>query len=250
MKIQICSDLHLEFPANRKWLEKNPIDAVAETLIIAGDTHYLGNDYSKLDVIKRMSDEFKQVYLIPGNHEFYGGYDFDWAGRSFNENIFENVHMVNNHMVEQEGVKLIFSTLWSLIHIHIREVTRGMADFRLIQKRREHITVDDYNAAHESCFAFLENAVAEPGKKVVITHHLPSNACNAEEFKNSLLNEGFMVDKTSFIENSDIDYWIYGHSHRNKAEFQLNGTKMVTNQLGYTEYSEGYGFQAAKFIEI
>jgi len=250
MKIQICSDLHLEFAANQKWLQKNPIPALAETLIIAGDTFYLGRDYSKLDVIKKMADDFKQVYLIPGNHEFYGGYDFDWAGRSFSESIFDNVKMVNNQVIEQEDVQLIFSTMWSQININVREVTKFMADFRLIQKRTERIHVDDYNAAHASCFEFLEEAIAAPGKKVVVTHHLPSSSCNVKEFKNSPINEGFMIDKTTFISDSDINYWIYGHSHRNKAEFEINGTKMVTNQLGYTDYSEGHGFSSSKLINI
>ena len=250
MKIQFCSDLHLEFAANQKWLQKNPIPALAETLIIAGDTFYLGRDYSKLDVIKKMADDFKQVYLIQGNHEFYGGYDFDWAGRSFTEMIFDNVQMVNNQVIEKEGIQLIFSTMWSQINNNIREVTKFMADFRLIQKRTERINVHDYNKAHAACFEFLEEAVAKAGKKIVVTHHLPSASCNVKEFKNSPINEGFMVDKTAFISDSEIDYWIYGHSHRNKADFEINGTKMVTNQLGYTEFSEGYGFNASRVIEI
>lgn len=250
MKIQFCSDLHLEFAANQKWLQKNPIPALAETLIIAGDTFYLGRDYSKLDVIKKMADDFKQVYIIPGNHEFYGGYDFDWAGKSFTETIFDNVQMVNNHVIEQEGIQLIFSTMWSQINNNIREVTKFMADFRLIQKRTERINVNDYNEAHAACFEFLEEAVAKAGKKIVVTHHLPSASCNVKEFKNSPINEGFMVDKTAFISDSEIDYWIYGHSHRNKADFEINGTKMVTNQLGYTEFSEGHEFNLSKTIAI
>lgn len=81
MKFQICSDLHLEFPHNREWLQANPLIPKAEILIIAGDTYYLDRDFSKLDFINKVSKDFKKVYLIPGNHEYYGGYDVSTALR-------------------------------------------------------------------------------------------------------------------------------------------------------------------------
>ncbi len=70
-------------------------------------------------------------------------------------------------------------------------------------------------------------------KKVVITHHLPSPLCNAEEHNNSKINEAFCVDLTDFIEQSKVDYWVYGHNHRNKPAFKIGQTTMLTNQLGY-----------------
>jgi hypothetical protein len=37
MKIQYCSDLHLEFPLNKKYLMANPIKPEGEILLLAGD---------------------------------------------------------------------------------------------------------------------------------------------------------------------------------------------------------------------
>lgn len=84
----------------------------------------------------------------------------------------------------------------------------------------------------------------------MITHHLPSNNCNVEEFKRSVLNGAFCVEKTNFILNNDIDYWIYGHSHRNIQDFQIGNTKMITNQFGYVGWKEHKTFNYKKTIEI
>lgn len=250
MKIQICSDLHLEFPQNREWLQANPLIPKAETLIIAGDTYYLDRDFSKLDFINKVSDDFKHVYLIPGNHEYYGGYDVSTALLSRQIDIKKNVHLINNKSVQIEDVNLIFSTLWSKIENNANEIKIGMNDFKLIKFKEKQFTVNDYNTIHDKAFNFLSKEIKTDGNKVVITHHLPSEECNVNEFKGSLLNEAFCVDKTDFILNSDIDYWIYGHSHRNITDFKIGNTKMVTNQLGYIGWNEHQLFNYEKVIEI
>ncbi len=43
-------------------------------LAIAGDCFYLGDDYKPYDFIWRVADEFEAVCILPGNHEYYGGY--------------------------------------------------------------------------------------------------------------------------------------------------------------------------------
>ena len=250
MKIQICSDLHLEFPDNRHWLKENPLIPKGEILIIAGDTYYLERNFKKLDFINQVSDEFEQVYLIPGNHEYYGGYDISTALGTTQMKIKENVTLLNNAVVEQGGVQLIFSTFWSLIQRNIYPIVSGMADFKLIKFGNEKFTVDHFNELHKKAFEFVQEAVQKAGKKVVITHHLPSNLCNVEEFKNSTINEAFCVEKTNFILDHAIDYWIYGHSHRNKKDFQIGNTTMLTNQLGYVGWNEHHAFDREKIFEI
>ena len=250
MKIQICSDLHLEFSKNREWLKHNPLVPKSEALIIAGDTYYLERDYSKLDFINKISKDFKQVYLIPGNHEYYGGYNAVTALSSRQIEIKKNVHILNNTSVEIGNTNFIFSTLWSKIEKNINGIKMGMNDFRLIKFEERQLTIKDYNMIHNKAFDFISNEIKKEGKKVVITHHLPSEHCNADEFKGSDLNEAFCVEKTEFILNSNIDYWIYGHSHRNKDDFKIGNTNMITNQFGYAEWGEHKTFDYEKIIEV
>ena len=157
MKIQICSDLHLEFSKNREWLKHNPLVPKSEILIIAGDTYYLERDYSKLDFINKISKDFKHVYLIPGNHEYYGGYDAATALFSRQIEIKKNVHMLNNTSVQIGDVNFIFSTLWSKIEKNVNEIKRGMNDFRLIKFEEERFTINDYNMIHNKAFDFISN---------------------------------------------------------------------------------------------
>lgn len=250
MKIQICSDLHLEFHSNRLWLKENPLIPTGDILIIAGDTYHLDKDYSKLHFIKKAANEFEKVFLIPGNHEYYGGYDATSAMETTYQKIKSNVFMVNNKSIMLNGVRFIFSTMWSKINKHFLALMRGLYDFKKIKFGENILSINDFNALHEHCFEFIRKEVEQEGPKVVITHHLPSYECNVREFKDSKLNEGFCVDKTRFIEQKDILYWIYGHSHRNKQSFELNGTQLITNQLGYIGYGEYTSFKHDKIIVI
>ena len=250
MKIQVCSDLHLEFASNKDWLKHHPILPKGDILVIAGDTYYLEKNYAELDFIKKVADDFKSVYLIPGNHEYYGGFDSSTAQHPMQLQILENVFMVNNKKIEVEGVDLIFSTMWSKIDRNMLDIMRGMADFRKIKFGNEKFTVDHFNEIHQSSFQFITDSVQSNNKKVVITHHLPSSLCNAEEFKGSILNDAFCVEKTNFILDHNINYWIYGHSHRNIGDFTIGNTKIITNQLGYVQWNEHTQFDYEKIIEI
>lgn len=41
MKIQYCSDLHMEFHENMRFMKSLPLEPVGDVLVIAGDVGYL-----------------------------------------------------------------------------------------------------------------------------------------------------------------------------------------------------------------
>ncbi|MEK6477091.1 metallophosphoesterase [Catalinimonas sp. 4WD22] len=252
MIIQYCSDLHLEFNANKKWLKENPIQAEGEILIIAGDLFYLDEDFKNLTFLDYLSQSFTETYILPGNHEYYGGYDVELHSGALKKPLRDNVWLVNNCVVEKPNIRLIFSTLWSRIEKNITAILFGMVDFRRIYFQKQRLTIDHYNFLHNVSLEFLKHElqVESPKKQLVISHHLPSELCNAVEFKGSQLNEAFCVDLTPMIMDSNIDAWIYGHSHRNIPEFRIGKTLMLTNQLGYVDHHEHYSFRRNGTLKI
>ena len=245
MKIQYCSDLHLEFQENADFLENNPLKPVGEVLLLAGDAVPFTQMQKHPAFFDFVSDSFKWVYWLPGNHEYY---HFDIANKSgsLNEKIRDNVFLVNNHTVQHQQVRFIFSTLWSKISSHRElKIQRGMSDFHAIKLNGKRFTAVDYNKLHLESKDFISNTLLQrsDGKTVVVTHHVPTFRKYPQQYLGDVLNEAFAVELEGLIEASNADYWIYGHHHQHIPEFEIGSTKLITNQLGYVRYNEHIGFR-------
>lgn len=253
MKIQYCSDLHLEFAQNEKFLADNPIQAVGDILVLAGDIIYWEPENFKHRFFDYVSDHFKAVYYIPGNHEFYSGKEVQILDRPVFEPLRENVFLVNNKQINIEGIDFFFSLFWS--HIPTNEeliIERKINDFYKIRHKGKKLRSPDFNRLHAESLSFLTQAIKNSAadKKIVVTHHIPTQLCNPEQFRNSQINPAFVSEHYDFIADSDIDYWIYGHHHINMPEVEINGTKLVTNQLGYVHMGEHHQYRHSAYIDL
>lgn len=252
MKIQFASDLHLEFPANSRFLKNNPIQPIGDVLVLSGDIGYLNHEsYSTNRFWDWASDHFDKVLVIPNNHEFYSGYDLSNMSDDLVISIRSNIDLCYNKSVVIGDVEFVLTTLWSWIQPDAaRSIERSISDFRFIRSNNQRLTVDAFNELHVQCCDFLKKTLSKRkvGKRVVVSHHVPTDLCLSEEFKGSILNGAFVVDLTDFITGSDIDYWIYGHSHRNIGEVIISQTKLISNQLGYVDLEEHKTFDMSCFI--
>ena len=179
MKIQYASDLHLELSDNSRWIGKNPLEVAGDILVLAGDIVYLGSDaHIRHPFWDWCADNFRQTLVVPGNHELYGGFDAGQLAKEFSLTIRENVRYYNNKVVTIDGVDIILSTLWANINIgDAFMVERSINDFRRIVCDKERLTFTKFNQMHEENLSFIKQAIAAStaSKKIVVTHHLPSN---------------------------------------------------------------------------
>lgn len=254
MKIQYASDLHLEFGENSKWLKDNPLIPSADILVLAGDIGYFGDaNYKTHPFWDWASRNYKQVIVIPGNHELYKLFDINELNEGWTLEIRNNIRAYYNCIIPlDEETDLIVSTLWAKVPPSEEYLTEHcVSDFKRIRNGEYCLSAQRFNDEHDRCRDFIEKAVAESNAKniIVATHHVPSFALMSDEFRGSSLNGAFTVELGSYIADSRINYWIYGHSHRN-IDKTIGHTQCVSNQLGYVFQNEHQSFRRDAFIEI
>lgn len=245
MTLQYCSDLHIEFTQNKKYLLKNPLKPIGEILLLAGDIVPFEVIKEHDDFFDYLSKNFKQTYWLPGNHEYYHT-DINNRTGEVLETIRDNVFLINNKVILLPEVRLIFSTLWSEISPdNFLSIQHRMNDFSAIKNSGNCFTPDAFNALHQQCKAFVVEALAQPCNTptIVITHHIPTLLNYPAKYKKDGFNEVFAVELFNLIEHSPINYWLYGHHHYNTPDFTIGNTKLLTNQLGYMKFKENMGFK-------
>lgn len=201
----------------------------------------------------KISRKFKRVYWIPDNHEFYRGVDISILEEPVKIEIRENIFLVNNITETIDDVDFFFTALWSKIRPEDAfYIEQHVSDFKLIKYKGAPFTAFEFNKLFNQSFHFLKNAIEESTskRKIVVTHQCPTQKANAKEFQTSQISGAFVVELYDFIFDSPIDYWIFGHTHRNEPEVNINGTRVVCNQVGYVNWKENKTFKFNSFFEI
>lgn len=252
MKLQYCSDLHLEFPENKRFILENPIVPVGDVLILAGDIIPFTLMDLHEDFFDYVSNNFKMTLWIPGNHEYYYYERTDTYGK-IDMKIRDNVFLVNNIVKEIDDVRIICTTLWSAIPSDKADlIQKAMSDFKVIKPNKSEFLVEDYNYLHEQSISFLNEVLKESTDKtnIVISHHVPTFLNYPQKYIDSKINVAFASEQSEMIKSHKIDHWIFGHHHSNMPDFSIGKTIMHTNQLGYVKYGENDGYVNAKCIVV
>ncbi|ELP88064.1 hypothetical protein EIN_221970 [Entamoeba invadens IP1] len=247
-KIQFASDLHLENHENLKYLTAHPLKKSADILVIAGDTAPFSL-YSKLPFFQWCSETYKQTFVVPGNHEYYGSRCVEQT-YSLNEKLFPNVTLVNNQTITINKTDFFFTTLWSDLDVgHESAIQKKLADFKYV-KWFSDPAVDNvpYRDAFKYCRRWLEDSLQKSVSeyKVVVTHHCP--VLSLTVYGNDFMDSCFNVDMTPLMDKYNITYWIYGHTHSNFNDYKHGNCTVVSNQLGFIVLQEHGDFLQTKCI--
>ena len=227
MKIQFMSDLHLEFMENSRYIKHLEIPVTGDVLVLAGDLFYLKDSIAPLNRLwKWASNNYRQVLLVPGNHEYYNFCDVMERGLQWKWMFLENVGYYQNQVVRIDDTDFILSTLWSQINpVDEFFVWKGMNDFRQTLYDGKLLTPENYKEMHRFCREFVEKSIVESTAEhvVVVTHHLPTLQVVAPQHRGSILSSAFATEC---------------------------GEMIVSNQLGYVFQDEHLtgGFDPGKFL--
>ena len=246
MKIQIMSDLHLEFgPLIIEPLER-------DLLVLAGDIH-VGT--KAVDFIEEQT-EISRVILVMGNHEYYQ-YDFDDVMRDWKEinKQYEKLYFLEQESVKIGEIEFFGCTLWSDFDNRSTKAMEiasdHMADYHYISNNGRKLTPNDTLSVHDLSVSWLKQSLQESlaRKKVVITHHLPSFQSISPRFYSSPINGAFYSKLDELIENTKPDLWIHGHTH-DSLNYQLSKTRIICNPRGYMDLEENPKFNPNLIYEI
>ena len=268
MKIQVVSDLHLEFS------DIFIPNAGADVLILSGDilvAEKLLRPNSEQgakfrNFLAKVSADFAHVVYIAGNHEFYGGGHF-YGGvnklRDYCKENFDNVYFLEDDIKVIDDVLFVGATLWTDMNkgdpMTILHVKDCMNDYRAIKDdRRGYVPIrpQDTYERHIRSKEYIRTVVAnaDPDQKiVVVAHHTPSWQSCAEQFRGDyLMNGAYHNNLDEYImDHPQIRLWTHGHTHV-AFDYMIGETRVVCNPRGYESYDckEHTGWVPEKVIEV
>jgi len=250
LKLEIMSDLHLEF-GDCKLAPSN-----ADVVILAGD---MAPGLRGLNSASTLFGDRPVVY-VAGNHEYY-----NHSLPALTEEIRQQakgstVHFLENSEIVIRGVRFLGCTLWTDFELFGREfreiatmlASEVMNDYRVIRSSLDSgkFRPDQSRQLHLESRAWLGQALDRPfdGPTVVVTHHAPSmKSIDPEDWDDPIV-AAYASNLESLMDGSKVKLWIHGHTHRS-VDYIINGTRIVSNQRGYPEQSRT-GFQPGMVLEV
>ena len=258
-KIQYLSDLHFEFKYNKSVFKRDAFrKPYGNVLVIAGDLDYLSSKgeytrpYTK-DYLSWASDHYEKVFIVPGNHEYWGGelfgtFDMSNAFHPYKLDIFPNVSLCSNVIETYKGYKFAFTTLWYSINNPLCICSYGKSnEFAHLRLDGKPLTLDKLKLLYTKCVNFIKESNAD----IIVTHHAPTYRVMPKAFECDKMNDMFYNNLDNLIVDLNPKLWIFGHTHFAdlKGAEIFKPVKLVSNAIGYLEI-EDTGFDITANIEL
>lgn len=271
MIIRVCSDLHLEFVSYNKLIKHLakilptlPTD-VDSTLVCAGDIGVYTKYSSTIKpFVQHVSQQFKNVVIINGNHEFYGSIGI-WGNEAEfwkDKKLPKNVHYLDNDYKIIDDVMFIGSCLWTDFGndpLAMWNASRKMNDYEVIRKSggpygtSVKLQPEDTVERHRVSVDFIRKALQiskEMGlKQVVVTHTAPTAQSVNDKYRGDLLNGAYYSDLSELILDYGPAYWFHGHMH-DACRYTVDKTEVICNPYGYKDYEVCKTYDSTLAVEV
>lgn len=276
VKIQIVSDIHLEF---RNYNFGKIIKPSAPILCLLGDICVCGtkDDWEKYkNFIKNLSPLFKYIIHVPGNHEYYTNnrnittedtiQGIDNKLKRFSKAI-PNLFFLNNTTlklnINNKSYVFIGSTLWTHVEQKNRKyVENRMNDYSMIHfnnskpknptdiltwKPTKKYTVDDMSKLHKKSVRYIIKELKNTKPRdivIILTHHKMYKSKPPTD----ILSQAYESDLfTSVIKpQPNLKLIAYGHTHV-RDDRLISRTRIVSNPKGYpnepTKFNDAFVVQ-------
>lgn len=237
MKLHILSDLHLSVGA----MAQPRTDA--DVVVLAGD---IARPAAAADWA--LAFEQPVLYVI-GNHEFYGTSLPEVRAEFRRRFAGTHVHLLDNDVLELEGVRFLGSTLWTDFKANgegerqaeaMAKAREFMYDFKRVRIGPEPdaplLQPADTVRLFDENTRWLRGELARPfaGPTVVITHHAPSVGSIHPRFAGSPFNAAFVSNAEDLLDGQRVRLWIHGHTH-DSYDYDVHGTRVLCNPRGYAK---------------
>ena len=244
LKIQLASDLHLEF-LQKFWPGERLIEPIsgADVLVLAGD---IANGVDALQLFSsransRLAKQTPIIY-VAGNHEFYGHAIEPMRKKMREAAAVSGIHFLENESVEIHGVRFLGSTLWTDYRLTLENTQvqsmelaqRGLYDHQIIQCEGRRFSPQDALNRHETARSWLAAELSKPfaGKTVVVSHHGPHPMSVHPRHAANPLSSAFVSDLSALLPH--VDLWLHGHTH-DSFDYQVGRCRVVANPAGYVK---------------
>lgn len=268
MKIDILSDLHLDFYFKSNINTRDNVISFfqqiftnkgtrtsGDVLIVAGDLGH--NNKQNIEIIKILQEEFyKHIICVLGNHDYY--LTNSEANYIFNRNSFkrvdnlrsllnkeENIYCLDGEIIEIDGIKFGGADGWyddSYVKKYFPQYDKNHINLlwrEYINDSRLIKGISSFDEIFEIEKLKLKNIYK--ACDVMITHVNPSflEEYIDKKYHNNPTNTFFTFDGSKFFKDGSMKYWVFGHTH-DPIEYKINNVKFLCNPLGYPHES-GHG---------
>jgi predicted phosphodiesterase len=269
MKIQVVSDLHLEFgPIEIKNQGSDVLILSGDILVAAELTSSPERNKRFRGFLKQVDGEFPNIVYVAGNHEFYNGKVNRCIADIHGECArYNNIFFLENETVEINDVVFMGATLWTDCNkedpLTLHALRDMMNDFFIIRNDNKifddirnqypRLLPEDIVEFHKKTLEYFDIVLENSKDKrcVVVGHHAPSRASTHPRYVNDvLMNGGYSSELSEFIlDRPQIKLWTHGHTHES-FDYMIGAARIICNPRGYHGHDVNRYFNPNKVIEI